>query len=267
MASQPGFTLPWIEHNFDDPDLQLLASSGAEASALWDFKSPGEEMPDSSILEPLREQFGQIKSRKRVRDLAEVFTNDREIEAMLALVDTGFQQLDTKFLEPAAGNGNFLLGILKRKLALVTSKDCKSQEHFEHRLLRSIASIYGIDISDENVWEARGRLAHALLSHFQSDAPSVRPSNGFLHAAALILGENIVIGDSLNAPGDLELCEWVPTSGGRFQRIWSPALVAPEARDLFWMERTQDPEPVHYSVLSQNGDSHNIEVLKVWVTK
>ncbi len=198
---------------------------------------------------PLEAKFGQVRSRERVRDLAEVFTHQREVDAMLGLIPDAFTELDVKFLEPSCGSGNFLTEVLRRKLDLVVKAECVSQEHYEHRLLRAIAAIYGVDVSPQNITEARGRMAHVLLEHYQNDANTVEPTAGFLNGAALILGDNIVCGDVHTAADQIELCEWRPHPGGRFQRIWSQALVPPAEHNLFWAERTQDAEPVHYSEL------------------
>jgi site-specific DNA-methyltransferase (adenine-specific) len=167
-----------------------------------------------------------------MNESAEVFTHQREVDAMLDMVADAFHDLDVKFLEPSCGSGNFLTEILRRKLALVTKAECVSQEQYEHRLLRALASIYGVDISPENIAEARGRMAHVVLEHYQADANTVEPTIGFLNAAALIIGDNIVVGDTLNAAGDVELCDWQPAPGGCFQRVWSFALVPEADRDL-----------------------------------
>ena len=210
------------------------------------------QLDDDAILEPLEAQFGeQVRSKDRVRDLAEVFTHLREIDAMLDQIPDAFTQLDIKFLEPTCGSGNFLVEILRRKLRLVSKQDCATQEQYEHRLLRAAASIYGVDISPENVTEARARMAHVLLDHYQRDANTVEPTPGFLHAAALILGDNIVLGDTVSGARDIDLCDWQPRPAGCFVRVWSAALVPEGERDLFWMERVQDSEPVHYSALTQ----------------
>jgi len=218
-------------------------------SAAWPEASVPAALDDDAILKPLEAQFGQVRSRERVRDLAEVFTHQREVDAMLDMIPEAFDELDVKFLEPSCGSGNFLTEILRRKLRLVTKADCVSQEHYEHRLLRALASIYGVDISPENIAEARGRMAHVVLEHYQTDANTVEPTVGFLNAAALILGDNIVVGDTLNAADQVELCDWRPAPAGCFQRVWSRSLVPIDERDLFWAERTQDDEPVHYSAL------------------
>lgn len=262
MSETSMFVSPWLEHGLEDPDEFIPSTDIDNSTELWRQRPDYVQLTDEAILEPLLVQFGQIRSRARVRDLAEVFTNKREIDSMLDLISPAFFHLDTKFLEPAAGNGNFLLEILARKLVLVSKVDCTTQEQYEHKLLRAIASIYAVDISPENVDEARKRLAHALINHFILDAPTILPTDGFLHAAALILGVNIVAADSLNRVSDIEICEWVPTSRGRFQRIWSPALVPPQERDLFWMERKEDIEPVHYSQLVPEGHEHDIHLLK-----
>jgi hypothetical protein len=205
------------------------------------------EVDDTAILEPLEAQFGQVRSRERVRDLAEVFTHQREVDAMLDLMPRAFEQLDTKFLEPSAGSGNFATAILRRKLRLVAKTNCTSQQEYEHALLRSVASIYGVDICSDNVTEARARMAHVVLEHYQNDANTVVPTTAFTQAAAVILGSNIIVGDTLNSADTIEMCDWRPHPGGRFQRVWSYALVPQAQRDLFWAERVQDTQPVHYS--------------------
>ncbi len=211
--------------------------------------SDGTRSNDDGILARLEAEFGQVRSRERVRGLAEVFTHHREVDAILDSMPDAFAALDVKFLEPACGSGNFLVEIVRRKLRLVAKTDCVSQEHYEHRLLRAIASVFGVDISPDNVTEARARMAQVLLGHYQADANTVEPTDAFLNAAAVILGENIVCGDTMNDADRIELCDWRPASGVRFQRVWSFALVPLAERDLFWAERIQDTEPVHYAEL------------------
>lgn len=259
MSSPSWFAPPWEAHDASTPD---LPTDEAGQSGGWNFVDNASQITDDAILKPLEQQFGQIRSRKRVRDLAEVFTNEREIHAMLELFPDAFTSIDIKFLEPTCGNGNFLVEIIRRKLRLVRKADFESQEQYEFDILRCLASTYGVDISEENVTDSRTRLAHEVLFHFQEDAPGVGPTDGFLNAAAQILGDNIAQGDSLNSPENIELCEWVPSAGFRFQRIWSPALVPEHARDLFWMERFQDDEPIHYSLLVAESFNHSIHSLK-----
>lgn len=199
------------------------------------------------VVDELETAFGQVRSRQRVVDLAEVFTHQREVDAMLDMIPAGFDDPTWKYLEPAAGNGNFLVGILRRKLARVSKADHMSLPDYEHRVLVVLASIYGIDIDARNVADARRRLVRVLLEHFRTDVAPVKPTGGFLTAAALILGSNIVVADTLADAETLELCDWQPHPPGRFVRVWSHALVPEEERGLFWSERVQDAQPVQYS--------------------
>jgi len=186
-----------------------------------------------------------IKSRARVRDLGEVYTQPREIDDMLALVPDAFRDIDTRFLEPAAGNGNFLVAILERKVALIVEEihggtDC----WFEFALLRALASVYGVDISSENVEEARDRMTSVIEAARACRAEPA--SSGFSRALATILSTNVVVGDSLNAPNEIVLVEYSPRDEERFARqvchLENPAL------DLFY----EPPAPlstIHYSEL------------------
>lgn len=244
------WTPPWSTRGDEDPD----AGWDAEPADAWHLDADV-DLGDPSVFEELEANITQVRSRDRVRDLAEVFTHQREVDAILDQIPDAFAELDIKFLEPAAGSGNFLVEILRRKLRLIRKSDCVSQEQYEHRLLRAIASIYGIDISNENVTEARARMAHTLLGHYATDGNTVEPTGGFLAAAGLILGNNIVVGDTLTQAHDIELCDWRPHPGARFQRVWSHALVPVDERGLLWEERVQDPEPVHYTKLI-GADDH-----------
>jgi SAM-dependent methyltransferase len=250
MKAPDWWTLPWGPDSDTDPSAASATLNRADEA--WHEIGGRPHLGDDAILKPLEAQFGeQVRSKDRVRGLAEVFTHQREIDAMLDQIPDAFAALDIKFLEPACGSGNFLTEILRRKLRLVSKHGCATQEQYEHRLLRAIASIYGVDISPENITEARARMAHVLLEHYQRDANTVEPTPGFLNAAALVLGDNIVLGDTLNGAHSIELCDWQPRPAGCFVRVWSAALVPEAERDLFWMERVQDPKPVHYSTLSQ----------------
>ena len=93
----------------------------------------------------------QIKSRKRVVDHGEVFTNEREVKAMCDLVNDETQRIDSRFLEPACGDGNFLAEILDRKLAVVKKKYRRSVMDFEKNSLLAVSSLYGVDIMMDNV--------------------------------------------------------------------------------------------------------------------
>ena len=104
--------------------------------------------------------IGQIVSKKRVADHGEVFTSQREVNAMLDLVKHETQRIDSRFLEPACGTGNFLAEILARKLGVVESRYRQSPVELERYTLLAVTSIYGIDLLLDNVTQCRRRLVN-----------------------------------------------------------------------------------------------------------
>ena len=100
----------------------------------------------------------QTKSKLRVADHGEVFTAEREVNAMLDLVKQETERIDSRFLEPACGTGNFLAEILRRKLNVVKSRYGKHRPDYERYGVIAITSIYGVDILPDNVLECRNRL-------------------------------------------------------------------------------------------------------------
>lgn len=125
----------------------------------------------------------QIKSKERVNKFAEVFTAEREVKAMCDLIPSEvWEDIDSRFLEPACGNGNFLVEIFERKL-----NRCESAEQG----LNALRSIYGIDIQQDNVEESKQRLFDMFVKQFPK-APAITAI-----VAAQILESNIICGDSL----------------------------------------------------------------------
>ncbi len=102
----------------------------------------------------------QVKSKERVTDHGEVFTAEREVNAMLDLVKQETERIDSRFLEPACGNGNFLDEILKRKIQIVDQRYAKSQTEWERYGIIAVSSIYGVDILEDNTHECQERLFH-----------------------------------------------------------------------------------------------------------
>jgi hypothetical protein len=100
----------------------------------------------------------QVISKQRVTDHGEVFTGTREVNAMLDLVKQETDKIDSRFLEPACGDGNFLAKILERKLRVVERRYGRSQLDFERYAVLAVSSIYGIDKLEENVTKCRQRL-------------------------------------------------------------------------------------------------------------
>ena len=110
----------------------------------------------------------QVKSKKRVADHGEVFTNPREVNAMLDLVKQETERIDSRFLEPACGNGNFLAEVLERKLNVVDQRYGKSQLEWERYAMLAVSSIYGVDILEDNAWECRERLFGIFDRRYQA---------------------------------------------------------------------------------------------------
>lgn len=207
----------------------------------------------------------QIKTRDRVRDLAEVYTHEREVSAMLDLVANMFPtegdpgNHDRKFLEPACGSGNFLEEILRRKLSTVTVRRYGHGERYEHRILRCLASIYAVDIDSENVNEARDRLRWVIASHVDNDLVSWSVSDGFASAVNTILASNIQQGDTLSHARTIEFIEYKPGRSGTFTRSWSylEERAAVEQLDLFSepaAEPKRDDVPIHYGLLAEHPE-------------
>ena len=156
----------------------------------------------------------QIKSRDRVAAHGEVFTNPREVNAMLDLVKPETERLDSRFLEPACGDGNFLIEILRRKLSLL--QDLKSQTEWEFQSLIAVGSCYGIDILPDNAEACRTRLEEYVLS--QHPALERLPVDSpYLLSLRYMLQKNIVCGDALTyrtaEDKPIVFCEWTPIAG------------------------------------------------------
>lgn len=169
----------------------------------------------------------QIISRQRVAERGEVFTAEREVNAMLDLVANECLRPDSRFLEPACGNGNFLTAILKRKLSELRRKYKNSPYDYEKQAIVAIGSLYGVDIMRDNVEECRERLFsiwnEEYTAHCKSDA-----SEEARQAAKFIISRNIINGNALtlmcvDAEGNdtsapIVFSEWTLISSNRMQR-------------------------------------------------
>lgn len=107
----------------------------------------------------------QVKSKERVKDFGEVFTNPREVKAMLDLVKDESYRIESTFLEPACGNGNFLVEILARKMKTV-NEISQNKKEWIALSLTAIGCIYGIDIQKDNTEESQERLIEILRAEF-----------------------------------------------------------------------------------------------------
>lgn len=138
----------------------------------------------------------QIKSRQRVADHGEVYTAEREVKAMCDLVSDECSRIDSRFLEPACGDGNFLAEILSRKLAAVKKKYKKSVIDYEKNALLAVSSIYGVDILADNVSVCRERLFKIWQKEYKSVVKTAY-SEDTEKSIRFILSKNIVCGNAL----------------------------------------------------------------------
>lgn len=163
----------------------------------------------------------QVKSKERVSNHGEVFTNEREVNAMLDLVKQETERIDSRFLEPACGDGNFLAEILRRKLTVVKSRYQKSPSDYEKFSVVAITSIYGVDILQDNVEECRQRMFEIWDKEY-SYICKADTSDECRQAAKFILKRNILCGDALSLKADdgkpIIFSEWSLVSGSLIKR-------------------------------------------------
>lgn len=139
----------------------------------------------------------QVKSKKRVADHGEVFTSEREVNAMLDLVKQETERIESRFLEPACGNGNFLAEILRRKLAVVKKKYKKSKIDYEKNAVIAASSIYGVDILMDNVIDCRNRMFEIWDSEYISVCKK-EVNEDCRKSVRFIFEKNIVCGNALS---------------------------------------------------------------------
>lgn len=137
-----------------------------------------------------------IKSLERVLNYGEVFTSEREVNAMLDLVHDETQRIDSRFLEPACGTGNFLAEILRRKLDVVARLYSANQLEYERYTFQAVGSIYGIDILMDNVEECRSRLLDIVRDAY-TGLYKHGAKGRFVEALSFVLSHNILWGDAL----------------------------------------------------------------------
>ena len=144
----------------------------------------------------VKSQNLQIKSKKRVAERGEVFTAEREVKAMCDLVAQECDRIDSRFLEPACGNGNFLDEILTRKLNTVKKLYKSNPYDYERYSVLAISSVYGVDIMQDNVFECRERLFDLWNKDYKAvckKAVNIETQN----AVRYILSKNILCGNAL----------------------------------------------------------------------
>ena len=164
----------------------------------------------------------QVKSKKRVADHGEVFTNEREVNAMLDLVKHETERIESRFLEPACGNGNFLAEVLRRKLAVVDKRYSKSQIEWERYAVIAVSSIYGVDILEDNAQECRERLYNIFNERYISLFKD-KCKDECRRSVKFLLNRNILWGNALDFTNPVTkqpivFSEWSAVNGSMLKR-------------------------------------------------
>lgn len=169
----------------------------------------------------------QIKSKERVADHGEVFTNEREVNAMLDMVGGECERIDSRFLEPACGDGNFLAEVLRRKLAVVKKRYGNSPIDYERHAFVAVSSLYGVELLSDNAAACRKR----LFEQFSSEYAKVTKNHiniAFLDAIRTVIDMNILCGNALSmrlvdenqedTDEPIIFSEWSLAMGGKVKR-------------------------------------------------
>ena len=139
----------------------------------------------------------QVKSKQRVADHGEVFTAEREVNAMLDLVKQETERIDSRFLEPACGDGNFLSEILRRKLAVVKRSYGKSPADYERYAVMAVMSIYGVELLQDNADACRARLFDIWDREYTANCKK-EANDACRDAVRFVLSRNILCGNALS---------------------------------------------------------------------
>ena len=158
-----------------------------------------------------------VKSKQRVADHGEVFTPAWMVEAMLDLVKGETERIDSRFLEPACGSGNFLVRVLQRKLAAVEFKFGKSAFEKRHYALLALMCTYGIELLPDNIDECRANMLEIFADYLK-----IEESDDLYRAASYVLSQNLIHGDALTMRTSngqsITFAEWGYLGKGKFQR-------------------------------------------------
>jgi len=164
----------------------------------------------------------QVKSKQRVKDHGEVFTPDFIVNDMLDLVKNETERIESRFLEPACGDGNFLAPILERKLEVVKKKYKSSQVEFERNVVLAVSSIYGVELLHDNITVCIERL-YKIVDDMYSKLYKDKCNADFRKSIRFVLNRNILQGNALDlktADGKehIVFSEWSPANSSSMKR-------------------------------------------------
>ncbi|MCI6067182.1 MAG: hypothetical protein MR707_02975 [Galactobacillus timonensis] len=208
----------------------------------------------------------QIKSKQRVSDHGEVFTADREVNAMLDLVKDETERIDSTFLEPACGEGAFLIKILDRKLSAVKTKYGKNEADYEKYAIVALSSLYGIDIMSDNAQNCRDRL-YAFWNDLYTSVCKSSTRDEVREAAKYILQKNILVGNALtlkmvdgnqiDTDQPIIFAEWSMVTGTKIKRRDFRLDVILKAEEDFEQLKTRKKAAITYSLFDDGVDEIN----------
>lgn len=201
-------------------------------------------------------------ARQRIIDHGEVFTPPELVNDMLDLVAHECERIDSRFLEPACGDGNFLAEVLRRKLLTVDKRNPRARDRWERDAILSLCSLYGIDLLPDNIAICRERLLGIVSAAHAARFKAPLPDEA-ARAAAYILSKNIVQGDALTfrTADDRPIVfpEWSPLNGNMLKRrdfaydhlleqahVASTPLFSDLGRDVYLPTPIGDYPPCHY---------------------
>lgn len=219
-----------------------------------------------------------IKSKERVTESGEVFTAKREVNAMLDLVKQETERIESKFLEQACGDGNFLAEILERKLRIVETRYRKSQLEYERNAVSAVSSLYGIDILPDNIEDCRKRLFAIFERAYDRLYPKTAKAE-CKRAVRFILSLNIICGDALTLKtvgnkhqpivfpqwsfpfhdSRIKRCDWMyeelmpPDKDDAMNLFAAPPLVSDLGEKVFLPKMLKDYPLVHFMKI---GNEH-----------
>ena len=195
----------------------------------------------------------QIKSKERVATHGEVFTSQREVNAMLDLVKQETERIDSRFLEPACGDGNFLIEILRRKLAVCEGR-VKAKQYtqlqYEQAAVQAVSSIYGIELLADNVEACRKRLLDFFTEQYHALFKS-KCKDDCIRSVEYLLSKNIIQGNALtykrvDEPDQwIHICEWGFFGKGMVNRC-----------DYLFSELIGDAEPDSLQTVNTPAKTH-----------
>lgn len=212
-----------------------------------------------------------MKSRQRIIDHGEVFTPPGLVNDMLDLVAHECERIDSRFLEPACGDGNFLAEVLRRKLRTVDRLHPRGRDRWERDATIAVCSLYGVDLLADNIAACRARLLGIVgAAHAERWGEALpEPTAGALE---YVLSQNLVQGDALSflrTDGTpIIFPEWSPLNGSlvkrrdfRFDELLENAdfksrpLFNDLGDDYYLPQSVRDYPPCHYlKVADAEGD-------------